>query len=73
MAGFAITAVGVATGFFSFYIDKRWLGIIALAIAAIGIVIGFAGVAYGWIYDGKRAFKESIRGMKELRAKLHGK
>lgn len=73
MAGFVIAAIGVAVGFFSFYVEQRWLGIAALVLTGIGVLVGFAGILYGWIRDGKQAIKNSARGAKELRAKFQGK
>jgi len=68
--GFVVALIGVVAGFLGFYVNERWLSVAGLGITAIGVLIGFVGVAYGWMRDAKPAVKGSVQAAKELRSKL---
>jgi 1,4-dihydroxy-2-naphthoate octaprenyltransferase len=69
-SGFILALIGVVAGFLGFYINKEWLSMAGLGATAVGVFIGFVGVAYGWARDAKPAVKRSIRASKELSSKL---
>lgn len=51
--GFVVALIGVAVGFFSFYVGERWLSLGSFAVTVGGVFIGFVGVVYGWLCDAK--------------------
>jgi 1,4-dihydroxy-2-naphthoate octaprenyltransferase len=67
--GFLVALIGVVAGFLGFYINERWLSIVGLGATAIGVLIGFFGVACGWVRNAKSAVKGSFQAAKELRSK----
>ena len=68
--GFVVALLGVVTGFLGFFADERWLSVLGLGVTVIGVLVGFVGVASGWLRDTKPAIKGSVHAAKELRAKL---
>jgi VIT1/CCC1 family predicted Fe2+/Mn2+ transporter len=69
-AGFVIAAIGAALGFAGFFIEERTLSLVGLAITVAGVAVGFVGLIYGWITEGKRAITGSVQASRDLREKF---
>ena len=69
-AGFAVASIGVVAGFVGFYVNERWLSMTGFVVTAAGVLVGIAGIAYGWLHDAKRAIKGSAQAAEELSSKL---
>ncbi len=68
--GFVIAFVGAAVGFSGFQIDERWLSLTGFTVTVFGVLIGFVGITYGWITEGKQAIGGSVEAAGELRNKI---
>ena len=67
VGGFTLTLIGAAI---SFYSESKGLSLTGFITTSIGVLIGFIGVIYGWIYNSKTAIKGSVKAAKELQSKL---
>jgi hypothetical protein len=68
--GFAFSLAGVALGLYGFHIDERWMSVAGFVVTGIGVLVGFTGIVYGWITEGKRAIGGSVEAARELRNKI---
>lgn len=69
-AGFVIAAIGAGLGFAGFFIEERMLSLVGLALTVTGVAVGFVGLAYGWITEGKRAITGSVQASRDLQKKF---
>lgn len=69
-SGFVIALLGAVTVFFGFEIERRWLSVAGYVIAIVGVAVGFAGIVYGWITEGRQAVTGSLAAAKKLRHKI---
>ena len=66
VTGFLVAVVGAIFGFGGFQFNVQWLSIIGFAIVGMGVVVGFVGILYGWLTEGRHALSGSVDAAKEL-------
>jgi hypothetical protein len=71
LVGILFAMIGVISGFGGFYLELRWLSMAGFAITTFGVGIGFIGVIYGWVVEGKRAITGRREGTEALRKKIN--
>lgn len=62
-----LAAIGVALGFFGWYlIDSQGLVRLGLFLTIAGVIVGFASIIIGQIVHGRNAIAGGIEAMKDL-------
>lgn len=69
-AGFVVAFAGIIVGFVGFYINYKWVSQVSFAVVVVGVLMGFAGVVYGWMHGAKHAISGSIHATGNMSAQL---
>lgn len=71
-AGFVLALIGALGAFVGFEIQERWLSLSGFLVVVSGVAIGFIGIVYSWVTEGKQAVAESFGAAKKLSDKIKG-
>lgn len=69
-AGFLLALFGALGAFAGFEINERWLSVSGFLVVVAGVAIGFIGIVYSWVTEGKQSIGGSFGAAKKMGDKI---